>query len=113
MKLTCKNYGELEAALGDNSEMEFEGGYSVFKTTKGAFLLEKDDVQFLGLTKDNEVIVMPEIVKLNSPAVRAKANQFLPDSAKLTSKKSVVFLNGEQLKQYNMVTSEGNVMMED
>ena len=110
MKLTCKSFGELSEVVGKNESCEFEGGVVVFKTSKGSFLLEKDGKAVLGVTPNNEVVIMPEE---NSTSVRYRINQFLPESVKLTSKNSVLHLNGEPLKRYNMVSSDGTVLMED
>ena len=110
MKLTSKNYEELNEVMGDNTRLEFDGGVVVFKTTKGSFLVEKDDNPVVAVSPDNEVFVMPQE---NTTAVRYRINQFLPKSVKLTSKNSVMMLNGKPLKKYNMVTPDGNIMMED
>lgn len=110
MKLTSKNFDELQTVMGDNAQLEFDGGVVVFKTDKGSFIIEKDGGPMLGISKDNEVFVMP---KENTTSVRYRINQFLPDNVKLTSKNSVMMLNGKPLKKYNLVTADGGVMMED
>ena len=110
MKLTSKNFSELSEVVGDNPGCEFEGGFVAIKTIKGSFLVEKDGKPVLGVTPDNEVVVIPEE---NSTSVRYRINQFLPESVKLTSKSGVLMLNGEALKKYNMVSSDGEVLMSD
>lgn len=110
MKLTSKNFEELKDVMEGNNQLEFDGGFVVYKTNKESFLIEKDGKPIVGLTKDNDVVVIP---CENTTTVRYRINQFLPESVKLTSKDSIMLLNGIPLKSHNMVTIDGKVMMED
>jgi len=110
LKLSSKNYNELQTALGDNTSAEFEGDIVVFKTNKGSFLVEREGKAVVGVTPDNEVVVMPQE---NNKSVLYRVNQFLPEGVKLTSKNSVMMLNGNPLKSFNMVLPTGEVLMED
>ena len=110
MKFTSKNFEDIQKVMGENNQLDFEGGFVVYKTTKDAFLVEKDGNPIIGITKDNEVFVMS---CENTTVVRNRINQFLPNNVKLTSKNSVMLLNGKPLKTHNMITNDGKIMMED
>lgn len=108
--LKAKTYEEVLSLMGDDAEREFDGSFVLSKTNKGAFVLEHESEPFLGITADNDVIVMQN---KNTPAIRHKVNQFLPEGVKLTSKKSVLMLNDSPLQKYNLVRSNGEILMEE
>jgi hypothetical protein len=110
MKLKSTSYTELAEVVGKSTTLEFEGGFSVVRTTTDSFIVEKDGKSVLGVAPDDSLVLFPEE---NTPSVRHKINQFLPEGVKLSSKKNVLYLNDSPLKKYNLVSSDGSVQMED